>query len=150
MKSLVIIPVIILISLSMICVAYLPIFTNFEPSKNEGKRVQLGMIKIIEKKPDHYVVYVNNDKPVKIKVVCSANLSVGMIVTFDGIYKNGTLYADRYYIHTTYEYPFAVSFLGLGILLFLIHREWKFELSKFCFLRKDRNDRIEKIKKDKE
>jgi hypothetical protein len=116
----------------------MPVFSNFEPAKNEGKRVQLGMIKIIEKKSDHYVVYVNNDRPVKVKVVCSANLSVGMIVTFEGIYKNGTLFADRYHIHTTYEYPFFVSFFGLGIILILIRREWKFEFSKIRFTK--RND----------
>ncbi|MEM2899384.1 MAG: hypothetical protein QXT63_01195 [Thermoplasmata archaeon] len=136
MKTVFVIPILILLFLSMICVSYMPVFSNFEPAKNDGKRVQLGMIKIIEKKIDHYVVYVNNDKPVKVKVVCAANLSVGMIVTFEGIYRNGTLYADRYYIHTTYEYPFLVSFFGLGILLILIRKEWRFEFSKIRFLKR--------------
>ncbi len=127
-------PLSILIALSLICVETVPVYTNFDPAENEGKRVQLGMIKIIEKKPDHYVVYVNNDAPVRIKVVCAGNFSVGDIVTFEGPFYNGTLYAEKYHLHDSYEYPFVVSFIGLGIILILLYREWKFDLSRMQFI----------------
>lgn len=111
-----------------------PIFEKFDLTKEEGKDISLTFVNITSMENNRYTVQMGFTGENAV-VVSDGAFNIGDTVSFYGTFRQGTLYASKYHIHSFPKASYVLSIPGLILFLFLFFREWKIE--KLGFVRRN-------------
>lgn len=110
---------------------------EFCPSLKEelknGRNITIYLEPVVKVISGNKYVVMEQDTRITILFPAEINLREGEFISVEGVYREGVIQVERYYLHKNYSLKYPLSLMGLIVLFYYLRKEWKFHIRTFSF-----------------